>query len=334
MCTSVKVISKEKHCFCGRTSEFDVPLNYVLVAIPRDYIIKTTQTPCNVKFGVIGVGAEGLELVQDGVNEVGLAGITQYFANEFRYADVEKILGKNKKPVRGEEMLTWILTHYSSIEDVKINLNNDIAASNTSGVLGFAVPQHIALYDKTGASIVVEPTLDCEFKIYDNPIGTMTNQPSFDWHLKNLYNYTGMTQKINPAVDVRGQKLLTSGKGTGLFGMPGDYTPQSRFVRATVLSSLAEVPDDDFAPQMVFHILNSFDIPRGVIEIVANNTPQHTQYTTAYDCEHGILYYHDYYNRCIQRLSITEEDMSKDVITVYRIQKNEEIIDVRENLVQ
>lgn len=271
MCTSVKIISKENHCFCGRTQEFDIPLKYALLAIPRGYTIKT-ETPCNVKYGVIGVGVEGLEFLADGVNEVGLAGISQYFANEFCYADAEQIRSRNKKPVRGEEILTWILTHYSSVEEVKNNLNNDIATSNTIGVLGIALPQHIALYDRTGASIVVEPALNCEFKIYDNPIGTMTNQPSFDWHLKNLYNYTGLTQKINPAVNVRGQKVLSSGKGSGLFGMPGDYTPQSRFVRAAVLSSLVEMPSDDFGPQTVFHVLNSFDIPRGIVEIVANNT--------------------------------------------------------------
>lgn len=331
MCTSVRFMSNQNHCFWGRTQEFDVPLHYTLNAIPRGYVLPT-ETPCEVKYGIVGVGGLDFDFLADGVNEAGLCGGTLYFGNEFRYGKTEDIIKRGKKPVRGEEVLTWILARYATVDEIKENLNKDIAASDTIGTMGVALPQHSVYFDKTGKGIVVEPSGDYEFKIYDNPIGIMTNQPSFDWHMKNLYNYVGMSRKILPGIEVQGEKLLSSGKGNGLFGLPGDFTPQSRFVRAAVLSSLADTPDDDMGISSVFHVLNSFDIPKGVIETVAFNTPHHTQYTVAYDCENRTLYFHNYTNRCIQKLAMREEDMSGSEVVRYAVQDTEEYIEVKNKI--
>ena len=331
MCTGIKVISKENHCFWGRTQEFDVPLQYVLEIIPRDYMLPC-QTLCQVKYAVMGVGMREGTMLADGINEKGLSGGSFYFGNDNHYAQTEEIVQNGKKPVRGEEFFTWILTRYSSVEEIKENLNKDIAVSNEKGALGIALPQHAVFHDGTGSSIVVEPSIEGEFRIFDDPIGVITNQPSFDWHLKNLYNYGNLSPKINKIKDLNGTQILSSGKGSGFFGMPGDFTPQSRFIRAVFLSAYAEQVEDEFAPMSAFHILNNFDIPKGVIETVSFGVPQHTQYTSVYDCERKILYYHNYYNRCVQKLELLEEDICKKEITMFEIQEHQEIIDARKHI--
>ena len=56
------------------------------------------------------------------------------------------------------------------------------------------------------------------------------------------------------------------GQGGGLRGLPGDYTPPGRFVRALVQVALAdEAPDSAAAEMSTLHILNSFDINSGLI---------------------------------------------------------------------
>lgn len=331
MCTSVRIQSKENHCFWGRTQEFDIPLHYNFLAVPRNYKIQDMLSVCEVKYGFIGVGIGDAVLVGDGINEAGLSGGTFYFGNENRYGEKEKISAMGKTPLCGEEVCTWILARYGSVQEIKEYLNEDIAVANEKGCMGLVLPQHTVFHDRTGASIVIEPSLDYEFRIFDNPLGTMTNQPGFDWHLKNLYNYCGLTQRTHPGRELKGQEVLSSAKGNGLFGLPGDFTPQSRFVRAAIFSSFLEETEDKDAPGAVFHILNNFDIPRGVIETVAFDTPQHTQYTSVYDLENRTMYYHHYRNRCVQKLEMKEEDFPKETVTRFAIQEEEQIIDAREN---
>ena len=69
MCTSVRIKSKENHCFWGRTQEFDVPIKYDFVIIPRNYTITSLLSPCEVKYGFTGVGIDGVDLVGDGIND-------------------------------------------------------------------------------------------------------------------------------------------------------------------------------------------------------------------------------------------------------------------------
>ena len=53
-------------------------------------------------------------------------------------------------------------------------------------MMNMSVPQHVVLHDETGRSIVIEPSVENNFKFYDNPLGVFTNAPTFDFHLNNL----------------------------------------------------------------------------------------------------------------------------------------------------
>lgn len=69
-----------------------------------------------------------------------------------------------------------------------------------------------------------------------------------------------------PPVDLDNLKLAQFGRGGGMHGLPGDFTPPSRLVRVVAFSQAAE--PSKTAPEAVlqaFHILNAFDIPRGAV---------------------------------------------------------------------
>lgn len=329
MCTSIRIESEGKNFYWGRTQEFDMPLNYQAVIIPRDYKIDQLESVCEVKYAFAGIGMEGADGVIDGVNEKGLSGGSFYFDHEYNYGDAGEIRKLDKKPLRGEEVVTWILARYGSVREIKEKLNRDVAVSNSKNIMDMSLPQHCSFHDRTGESVVIEPSKDKEFKIFDNPLGVMTNQPSFDWHLKNLQNYTGLSQKIDSGINLNGLNVLGSGKGSGLFGLPGDYTPQSRFIRAAILSAFADRPVDEQAIEHIFHILNSFDITKGVISPLAYDIPQHTQYTSAYDMEKNIVYVHTYGNRAIQSFRLEQEDYIGDSIIRMDLKNEQTVIELR-----
>jgi choloylglycine hydrolase len=164
------------------------------------------------------------------------------------------------------------------------------------------------VHDRTGKSVVIEP-LNKSLKIYDNPLGVMANSPTFDWHMTNLLNYVNLTATNVPPIDLGGIKLAQFGQGSGLRGLPGDFTPPSRFVRAVAFSQSA-IPSDT-APQTVlqaFHILNNFDIPFGAVREVDNGQihAESTTWTSASDLKNLRWYFKTYGDQSIHSVDLAK----------------------------
>ena len=86
--------------------------------------------------------------------------------------------------------------------------------------------------DTQGKSIVIE-FIEGEMKIFENPLGIITNAPTFDWHMTNLRNYVNLSAVTIPNKKIEDLDFAALGAGSGMIGLPGDFTPPSRFVRAT-----------------------------------------------------------------------------------------------------
>jgi choloylglycine hydrolase len=154
--------------------------------------------------------------------------------------------------------------------------------------------------------VVIEP-LNKGLKIYDNPLGVVTNSPTFDWHMTNLRNYINLSATNVPPVDMGGITLAQLGQGSGLRGLPGDFTPPSRFVRAVAFSQSA-VPSDT-AQQAVlqaFHILNNFDIPYGAVRQVDSGQmhAEATVWTSASDLKNLRWYFRTYDDQSIRSIDL------------------------------
>ena len=196
------------------------------------------------------------------MNEKGLAGGILYFPGYAGYANAAAT--DPAKALAPWEFLTWALTSFASVAEVKAALAGvaiiDVAQPN----LGITPPFHYTLHDASGASIVIEP-VNGALKVYDNPLGVMTNAPTFDWHLTNLKNYVKISPVNAEPITIDGVTIPSFGQGSGLLGDPGDPTPPSRLPARARLRDLGqEAADGEQSVRLTQHILNNFDIPHGL----------------------------------------------------------------------
>ncbi|MGF3072267.1 linear amide C-N hydrolase [Facklamia sp. P12932] len=328
MCTGVKITSKENNVYWGRTQEFNMDLDYSGCVVPRNYEVKDALSSFVTKYAVLGVGVKQIPyIIADGVNEKGLCGGTFYFANYFHYSEANEVEETGRLALAGAEFVTYALSMYSSVDEVRKNANKDVAIAFADRIAG--IPQHFVFQDNTGDSIVVEPSKKGEFVIIDNPVGIFTNAPTFDWHLTNLQNYAGIKQVKDEGFDYNGFEVFSPGLGSGLRGLPGDFTPQSRFIRAFYLKALSSEVNNDKAVELIFHILNSFDAPKGIMYVSGETDLQYTQYTSAYDIEKAELFVHTYDNRTIQTLKLADFDLDKDEVVHYPLVEKQQYLDLK-----
>lgn len=267
-CTGIKLTAKDGSFVHGRTLEFGVAVETSIAVIPRGYEFVGT-TPAGpglkykTKYATLGAIAYSNVAVMDGMNEKGLAVGTFYFPGYAGYSEINA--SNQSKAVSPVEFSNWIVTQFASVEEVKAALANVVIAPTIDKAWGpTAAPFHYIVYDKTGKSLVIEP-IDGKLVTYDNPIGSFTNSPNFDWHMTNLRNYINLTPYNVKPLKIDGLELAPFGQGSGMVGMPGDFTPPSRFIRASIFSITA-TPTATTVESVwqAFHILNQFDIPVGI----------------------------------------------------------------------
>lgn len=329
MCTGISYKTISQHEFFGRTQEYDVDYDYAVIQFPRNYAVPAEIYPWQTTHSVLGVGtlADGqvMPMVLDGINEHGLAASTQYFADDFRYASVEDIKAAGKEPVYAELLIFYLLSQCETIDHV-IDCLDTIGIPNVSIVKEGGLPQHFFLKDLSGRSIVIEPSIPLGFKVFENPIGVMTNGPTFDWHLTNLRNYSGLTKTNRPNMSLDKLEIPSFGKGTGLISLPGDFTSPARFIRSAMLLNLSQPVTEEQGPNFGFHILATVDIPKGVI--ADGISVQYTQYTSLYNQTDLSLYIKLYDNLAIQRVTLDSDFLTCDQPKVYQLQKTPHYYDL------
>jgi choloylglycine hydrolase len=100
-----------------------------------------------------------------------------------------------------------------------------------------------------------------------------------------------------------------------MLGLPGDFTPPSRFVRATFYQLTApQQPDASRSVCQAFHILNNFDIPAGTEQAwgkASADMPSATQFTVASDTHNRMIYYRTMYNSNIRCIDLKRIDFEQ-----------------------
>eukprot|EP00884_Botryococcus_braunii_P005491 jgi/Botrbrau1/14943/Bobra.0018s0047.1 len=271
MCTGIRIVCEDGTVIFARTMEFPKNFRAEVIVIPRNFeFVGDTYSPATgytwrSKYGVLGHngGEFANRDVWDGFNEAGLYGGLFAMEPDFtKYAEVtETNVSRVVSPV---QYLTWILTSFASVQEVKEHAHEVLARVMPAEELPVGSEVHWFVGDHTG-SIVLE-FIGGELKIFD-AIGVVTNSPNYDWHLTNLRNYANLRAGFQEPVHLRSKgvdHVVKAAKGTGFRGLPGDFTPPSRFVRAVAFSQSLPSPKagDDGILQAV-HILNNFDIPDG-----------------------------------------------------------------------
>ena len=312
-CTSLLLPTSEGGYIYGRTMEFGFELKSEAIVIPRNFSFTATGPDgkpgktWTSKYATTGMNALGLPVVVDGLNEKGLAGGVLYFPNYAEYTSPTQAAAE--KSLAPWEFLTWALTNFATVEEVKSALNGVEVVANTLPALGGVPPFHYTLHDQTGRSIVIEP-IGGTLKVYDNPFGVMTNSPTFDWHLTNLKNYVKLSPDNAPPLKVAGTQIDSFGEGSGWLGIPGDTTPPSRFIRALAFSMTAEPrPSGAESVRLVEHILNNFDIPQGAIR-QTQQTSDYTQWTGIADLKQLRYYVKSYSDQTLRGIDLKSFDLN------------------------
>ena len=196
--------------------------------------------------------------------------------------------------------------------------------------MGFVPGVHYILTDASGVSVVLEH-VGGKLKVHRNPLGVMTNSPTFDWHMTNLSNYLNLTVSNVPKLDVAGTEFKGLGQGSGMLGLPGDFTPPSRFVRAVAFSKSAlPVETAREGVLQAFHILNQFDIPKGAARGLEHGkeVADYTLWTSAADLKNLRYHFRTYDNSRIRMIDLKAVDFDAKEIRTISTQGEEQIEDV------
>ena len=120
-----------------------------------------------------------------------------------------------------------------------------------------------SIIDSTGDSIIIEYT-EKGRKIQENTINVITNAPPYRFHELNLRNYMQLSKFPKPGITYGKLNVTPIIEGSGLLGVPGDFTSMSRFIRTSVMLHFSSTPSkSEDAVNLAFHILNTVDIPKG-----------------------------------------------------------------------
>ena len=323
-CTGIRLIAADGTVVYARTLEFNIDLDSDVLVVPRGYA-RTGTTPdgenglkWTSKYASVGANGVGLPLLFDGVNEKGLAAGLFYFPTTAGYLKYNA--ADASRSIAPWEVGSWILENFATVEEVKQNIGSVAVAEVVFKQWGIVPPVHYVVHDASGKSIVIE-YVDGKLRVYDNAIGVITNSPTFDWHMTNLRNYLNFSMVNKPPLDVGGVTLTALGQGTGMLGMPGDFTPPSRFVRAVAYST-SVVPSRTGEEEVLeaFHILNNFDIPEGTArekqkDAHGSIVSDHTIWTSASDLKARRYYFRTYENSEIRSVDLMKMPLDAKAIT-------------------
>lgn len=309
--------------YFGRNFDYEISYNEVVTVTPRNYKLNFRKVnDLDTHYAMIGIaaGIADYPLYYDATNEKGLSMAGLNFSG---YADYKEIQ-EGKDNVSPFEFIPWILGQCSTVGEAKKLLKNiNLANINYSDELPLS-PLHWLLADKE-KSIVIESMKD-GLHIYDNPVGVLTNNPSFDYQLFNLNNYRVLSSET-PKNNFSNQISLNAySRGMGGIGLPGDLSSVSRFVKATFtkLNSVSGDSESESISQF-FHILGSVEQQKGLCD-VGDGKYEYTIYSSCCNVDKGIYYYRTYEDSQITAIDMNKEDLDSHKLISYPIIEKQQMI--------
>lgn len=312
MCTAVTYLTKD--FYFGRTLDIEYHFNETVTITPKNFTFNfKKENSIKSHYAIIGMATveNDYPLYYDAINEKGLCMAGLSFPQNACYQPFDHTM-VNISPF---EFIPYILSLCKSVKEAREYLKNlnlvDIPFNEKFPLS----PLHFIISDKE-ESIAVEPLKD-GLKIYDNPVGVLTNTPTFDIQLFNLNNFLSLSNK-NPENTFSKKLILdTYSRGMGALGLPGDLSSCSRFVKAafTKLNSVCE-SDEDSSISQFFHILGSVCQQRGLV-MTESDAFELTLYTSCCNANKGIYYYTTYENNQISAVDMHKEDLDSAKLISY-----------------
>lgn len=307
MCTAATY--KNRDHYFGRTLDLEYSYNETVTVTPRRFAFHFRRAHSLPEhYAMIGMAyaADGYPLYYEASNEKGLSIAGLNFPGNAVYHP----FCKEKDNIAPFEFIPWILGQCAGLQEARTLLERiNILDEAFSPALPHS-PLHWIIADASG-SITAEPVRD-GLKLYDNPVGILTNNPPFDFHLLNLSNYRNLTRKQTDSHFAPDLPLAAYSRGMGAFGLPGDLSSASRFVRAAfVKSNAVSGTSETENVSQFFHILGAVEQQRGCV-LLEDGRYEITVYTSCCNTDRGIYYYTTYGNSQISYIDMNRENLNSD----------------------
>lgn len=294
-CNTFQISAADGTIVTGRAMDYPINMQSQILAVNRGQSCTTTAPDGQPghqwvsSLGFLGINAFGLNCIDDGLNEKGLS-YAILTLPETVYSSIEPNEDSIAIPI--SRLGEWILGNFGSVSEVE-------AALKTVKIWGDTIPQinqvpkvHVALNDNAQNNLVIE-FIKGKTKVYKNPVGVLTNEPRFKYHLHELKFYNQLSASPASNTSINGHPI-ESFVETGLDGTPGGYSARSRFVRIATHIRLMTKPQTAIdAVIAASRILNTVDIIPGMVNLPFNNDvcSLSTQWSTIKDLTHKVLYY-------------------------------------------
>lgn len=320
-CTGITLKAQDGSVVYGRSMEwgaFDLHSRVTIVPRGMNYNVNIPGHGKGIswkgKYGYVGLDYVGKKSIIDGINEKGLAVGGFYHPNGYcKYPKFHKKTASKSMTII--EFIPYILSEAKDIKEAKKVINSVYVVDFKDDMFP-ETGMHLMVTDSKGKSIVVE-WKNGKVKIFDAPLGVITNAPTYDWHLTNLNNYLGLSQTPHSPKKISGLNFKPAGAGSGFVGLPGDFTPPSRFIRAVAFTQTArKTPNSKETIYELFRILDNFNLGLGSAEgsdIATKNDDlmrSSTIWTTGYDLTNKVMYYHTQHNRRLRKIDLKKIDFS------------------------
>ncbi|NET12524.1 MULTISPECIES: choloylglycine hydrolase family protein [unclassified Okeania] len=322
-CTGITLKAEDGAMVYGRTMQwgkFDLESRILILPREHQFVTELSRDE-NVhlpgirwtgKYGIVGIDAVNRPIPLDGMNEKGLvAGVFDHpdFAE---YVDYDSTMAE--KSMAPTDVVQYLLSTCATVDDVREAIDQILVVNVVEPVIGKTALYHLMVSDPSGEQIVIEWSQG-KPKIFDAELGIITNSPTYDWHITNLRNYVNISPVAYPDRNIGSINFSPLGVGSGMIGLPGDFTPPSRFIRAFAFSQTARATTD--GPETMyelFRILDNFNVPLGPPEesedeyIDTSGMRSATVWTTAYDLTNKVIYYHTQHNRQVRKIDVGSLD--------------------------
>lgn len=319
MCTAVTYQTKD-HYF-GRNLDIEHGYQEAVTITPRNYTFHFRRLPpMEQHFAMIGMATVSgrYPLYYDATNEYGLSIAGLNFPHSAQYMPEDP----HKDNIAPFELIPWILGSCKSVSEAAVKIKSanmvDIPFSSEFPTATL----HWIIADRNQA-ITVEPTKE-GIQVHENPIGILTNEPPFPYHMTNLQNYLHVTREEPQNRLAPSLPLKAYSRGMGGIGLPGDLSSASRFIKAafTKLNSVSKDAESASISQ-VFHILGSVAQQQGCVKV--GSLYEKTIYSSCCNTSKGIYYYTTYENSQITAVRLHGADLNTRELVSFPLVKDQQI---------
>lgn len=326
-CSSIAWSTQDGKHLWGRNFDFNSLAESATTIVPRKLKYYTAGTPydhnlreeniATAKYAAVGIGTTVMQatpIFYEGINEKGLMGGQLFYAGFASFPDAPR---PNSQELNPGYVVTHALLQCASVEEV-IDLLTKKNTCIAQSLAGSTITVHWIFSDRSGETIIIEPD-NQQMTVYRHTAGVMTNSPDYRWHKQNLLSYLNVQNVEFPDRNMNGIEVQKSFKGTGALGLPGDFTSQSRFIRASFLKYYGiKGKNEEEGIQYLFHLLDNVAMPLGIVK-VEDNDNEHDYDETIYSatmCAESLkFYWKSYKNSTIQCVDLNHELNNSEIKT-------------------